>query len=307
MDPPPSPPPILLRLLEAAGYRVEERPGLVRAVRAKDLRAVLLVESSRSPAELEAEFPSAMVHRTIVYPESPGDVARTLASERGIEIVDPSTIGPALGELLLPGPDPAANRAEVAPESGEVVPPATVIPGGDPVVHPRLTREDAVALAGVDDSRVTLRLIPFVVAPYRVRTASPHGARGPVTDHLVAVNALSGRVEVWEPGDRELIERVDEPHQRLDPRKGAGECRALAEEELVRRHTVSVDHTEQHGGALVIERRKVPPGAGDLKIGPSALVHVPFWYIESPQGRIVLDAVNGSRSLPDEREPLALR
>ncbi|MGI0132663.1 MAG: hypothetical protein ACREDK_06195 [Thermoplasmata archaeon] len=297
---------ILVRLLEAAGYRVEGRPGLVRAVRGKDHRAVLLVEISRSPAELESEFPSDSVHRTIVFPENPGDVARGLASERGIEVIDPSTLGPALGELLLPGPDGTAG-SDALLDSGEVRAPPTVVPGGDPAVHPRITREDAEALAGVDGSRVTLRLVPFYVAPYRVRAMAPHGSRGPVADHLVAVNALSGRVEVWEPADRDLVDGIDEPHRRLEPRRSSAECRALAEEELVRRHTVSVDHTEQHGGALVIERRKVPPGAGDLKIGPSALVHVPFWYIESRQGRIVLDAVTGSRSVVDERDPVTLR
>lgn len=305
MDPPVPPPSVLIRLLEAAGYRVEDRPAGLRAVRTKDHRALLLVSAGRSPADLEGEFPADSVHRTIVYPENPGDAARTLASERGYEVVDPSTLGPALGEILLPGPEgPGGGDAA---ESAEVLAPATVVPGGDPAVHPRLTREDAEGLAGVDGSRVTLRFVPYFVAPYRVRMTAPHGVRGPIVDHLVAVNALSGRVEVWEPGDRELVDRIDEPHQRLDPQRAPAECRALAEEELVRRHTVSVDHTEQHGGALVIERRKVPPASGDLKIGPSALVHVPYWYIESPQGRIVLDAVTGSRSLPDEREPVPLR
>ncbi|MCI4329032.1 MAG: hypothetical protein L3J86_05555, partial [Thermoplasmata archaeon] len=61
----------------------------------------------------------------------------------------------------------------------------------------------------------------------------------------------------------------------------------------------SVDHTEQHGGAIVIERRKVPPAVDDLRLGQSVLVHVPYWYAEGPDGRLVLDAVTGTRTVPD--------
>ncbi|MCI4317655.1 MAG: hypothetical protein L3J96_03880 [Thermoplasmata archaeon] len=298
--------PVLRRLLEAAGYRIEDRPGVLCASRALDRRALVIVDAPRSPVELESAFPSDAVHRILVYPLDPGDVARGLASERGMEVLDATTLGPALGEILLPGPDaPGIDRGEV--DTGEMFAPTTVFPGGERTVHPRLTRADAEAMAGVERSRVTLRLIPFFLAPYRVRPVSAHGGPGASSDHLVAVNALSGRVEVWEPGERDLTDHIDEPHQKLEPQKSAAECRALAEESLRKRHTVSVDHTEQHGGALVIERRKVPPSSGDLKVGPSVLVHVPYWYVESAGGRIVLDAVSGSRALWEEKEDAPLR
>jgi hypothetical protein len=34
-------------------------------------------------------------------------------------------------------------------------------------------------------------------------------------------------------------------------------------------------------------------------MGPSVLVHVPYWYIEGADGRIVLDAVTGRRTETD--------
>lgn len=293
---------VLRRLLEAAGYRLDDQPDVLSAVRARDRRAVLIVGTHRSPVELDAMFPTDAAHRTIVYPDEPGSVARGLASERGIELLDPSTLGSALGELLLPGPEmrmPEETESPALP----LVPPPLLFPEGERTVRPRLTRADAEALAGVEGFRSTLRLIPFFVAAYRVRVAAPHGGHRPATDHLVAVNALSGRTEFWEPGERELIADLDEPHQRLEPQLSEEHVRAIAVDSVRRRHVVSVDHTEQHGGALVIERRRVPPSPDDLALAPSVLVHVPYWYIEGADGRVVLDAVNGARTVPSEPEP----
>lgn len=297
---------VLRRLLEAAGYRLDDQPDALSAVRPRDHRAVLIVNSHRSPVELDALFPGDAAHRTIVYPEEPGSVARGLASERGIELLDPSTLGSALGELLLPGPE---MRVAEEPESPAlpIVPPPLLFPDGERTVRPRLSRNDAEALAGVEGFRSTLRLIPFYVAAYRVRVPTPHGGHRPATDHLVAVNALSGRTEFWEPGERELMADLDEPHQRLEPQLTEDHVRAIAVDAVRRRHVVSVDHTEQHGGALVIERRRVPPGVDDLALAPSVLVHVPFWYIEGADGRVVLDAVTGARAPAADPEPDPVR
>lgn len=307
MAKPPATASVLRRLLEAAGYRLEDREAGLRAVRPRDHRAVLVASALPSPAEVDGEFPPDAVHRTLVYPEDPGSIARAIASERGIEVLDPSTLGSALGELLLPGPEGAAGTEPEPASAGPLVPPPLLFPEGERTVRPRLGQSDAEAVAAVDGFRYTLRLIPFFVAAYRVRVATPHGGRTPPTDHLVAINALSGRAEFWEPGERELVAELEEPNQRLPPQLSEGEARTMAEDAVRRRHTVSVDHTEQHGGALVIERRRVPPGSDDLALAPSVLVHVPFWYVEGADGRVVLDAVTGARSAPGDRdaEPLA--
>jgi hypothetical protein len=55
---------VLRRLLEAAGYRLEDRPAGIKAVRARDHRAVFIVAGLRSPMEVESEFRGAAVHGT---------------------------------------------------------------------------------------------------------------------------------------------------------------------------------------------------------------------------------------------------
>jgi hypothetical protein len=303
MVPPASDTPILRRLLEAAGYRLEERRSGLLAVRAGDRRVVLLVDGLRSPAEVEEELPPNMVHKSLVYGEDPGTIARELASSRGLEILDASSLGPALGELLLPGPGPVRN-ADVEPPTQPLEPPTQILPGGDLSVRPRLGRADAEAIAGVDGLRYTLRLVPFYVAPYRVRIATAQGSPGPPTEHFVAVNALSGRVEVWEADEREISADPLDPADKLAPVLTEVMATSAAEEALRRRHTVSVDHTEQHGGTIIIERRRVAPGPADLRIGTPTLVHVPYWYGEGREGRVVLDAVTGTRRLPGEGDLL---
>lgn len=291
---------VLARLLETAGYRVEPKGEATTAVRAIDHRAVVIVSSVRSPAEVEGLFPPDSVQRTIVYDDEPGAVARTLAADRGIEVLDPSTLGSALGEMLLPTTAGFEDGGE-GPDGGTPLePPFAITFEGQRTVRPRIAREEAEALVGVDGPRYTLRLVPFYVAAYRVRPVSPHGGTGPVQRQLVAVNAISRRAEVWDDGERELIEDLDEPHQRLAPQLTEAQAAPLALEAIRHHHTVRVDHTEQHGGALVIETRRMPPSADDIRLGPFVLLFVPHWYAEGRDGRVVLDAVTGRRAMTPE-------
>lgn len=299
---PRSPPPssTLGRLLEAAGYRLETRLEATVAVRSRDHRALVIVSSARSPAEIEGWFPPDSVHRCIVYDDEPGSVARAIAADRGIEVLDPSTLGSALGEILLPSPTDDDERSfESTGVSGIDAPLAIALPS-ERTVHPRIAREEAEVLAGADASRYILRLVPFYVAAYHVRPPSPHGGAARVVRHLVAVNAVSRRPEVWESEDRELVAEIEEPHERLAPQMTLGEARPLAVEAIRRHHTVHVDHTEQHGGALVIEARRIAPSAEDVRVGPFVLLYVPFWYAEGVDGRVVLNAVSGRRAGTDD-------
>lgn len=287
-----------MRLFESAGYRIEDRSVGIRFRRRRDGRVVLLVDGRRSPSEVESEFPADAVHRTLIYPEDPGPAARSEAAGRGIEVLEPATVGGALGELLLPGPD-SVPGVPTTDEEGGLEPPAAVYPEGTHVVLPRIGRSEVPILAGIEGYRCTLRLVPFFVAPYRVREASPQGAVRPPQEHLVAVQALQGRVEVWERGEREVVPELSEEHERLEPLLDAESALRGARDALRRRHTVSVDHTEQLGGTIVIERRRVPPAEADLRLGPMARLLVPYYYVEGPDGRVILDAVTGRRLEPE--------
>jgi len=288
------------RLLEAAGYRLDTRPDALVAVRGRDRRAVILLLSARSPAEVEGWFPSDSVRRTIVYDDDPGEAARELAAERGIEVLDPSTLGPGLGEILLQPPVGVELSPVDADRAGPLEAPFAIAPHGERTVRPRIDRAEAESLAGVDAPRYTLRLVPFFVAAYRVRPAAPTGGHGSVVRNLVAVNAVTRRAEIWEDGDRELIDDLDEPHQRLSPQLEESQVVPIALDAVRRHHTVHIDHTEQHEGALVIETRRVPPTSDDIRLGPFVLLYVPHWYVEGSQGRVVLDAVTGRRTVSAE-------
>ena len=294
-------PPILRRLLEAAGYQVDELRGAAVAVRAVDHRAIVLAPRTRSPAELEMLFPATAVHRTVVYDEEPGDLARTQAAERGIEVLDPSALGPGLGELLLPSALHPGSEA-VSVDDGLEAPFPPVGPGGA-IIRPRIGRSEAQQLAGIDGARYTLRLVPYYVAGYRVRTVAPDGGPGPVRRRLVAVNAMSHRAEIWDEGSRELTSEVDPRAERVPPQLSETRAVPIAIETIRREHTVRVDHTEQHAGALVVESRRVAPAVSAVRLGPFALVFAPFWYAETNGGRRVLDAVSGRGALEADARP----
>ena len=282
---------------------MEARGEATLAVRARDHRAVVIVPSVRSPTEIEGLFPGDAVQRTIVYDDEPGEVARSLAADRGIEVLDPSTLGSALGEILLPGPGALGEEPEGTGDAGPLEPPFAITLEGQRTVRPRIGRDEAEALVGVDGPRYLLRLVPFFVAAYRVRPASPHGGAGPVQRQLVAVNAVTRRAEVWDEGERELVDHLEEPHQSLAPQLTEAQAVPLAIDTIRQHHTVRVEHTEQHGGALVIETRRMPPSADDIRLGPFVLLFVPHWYAEGREGRVVLDAVTGRRAVPPDPVP----
>ncbi len=303
----PSPPlPLLKRLFEAAGYRVEVRPEALVAVRPDDHRAVVVDRGRRSPRELEPLFAAGTVHRTVVYELDPGAEARADASELGLEVLEATALGPALGELLLP-----ATRTDAPVEGGgepaDLDAPFPLLPGESRTVRPRIDRSEAELRAGMRDARYTLRLIPYFVAAYRLRTVAADGGPGPVTHRLAAVNAVTKSCEIWEEGARELVEEASVPAQKLLPRFGDAAATSLALDAVRRHHAGRVDHTEQHSGALVIESRRVLPPLRDVRLGPMSLLYVPFWYAEGSAGRVVLDAVTGlSASMPDPAEGLPL-
>jgi hypothetical protein len=297
----PAPPSSALgRLLVAAGYRLEARSQAILAVRNADHRAVLLTRATRSPAEVEGWFPGDAVHRTIVYDDEPGETARSLAADRGIEVLTPPTLGSALGELLLPSPAPESGGGDRAADDGPLSAPMSVVPEGERVVRPRIGRAEAESLAGAEGPRYTLRLVPFWVGAYRIRPTSAHGGPGTVVLRVVAVNAVTRRAEFWDDGDRELVDGVEGPHQRLSPQLNDVGATGIATEAIRRHHTVDVEHTEQHGGALVIETRRMLPTSDDFRLAPLVLLYVPFWYAEGAEGRVVLDAVTGRRVSPSE-------
>jgi hypothetical protein len=294
---------VLGRLLAAAGYRIESRNGAAVAIRSRDHRAVVIVASARSPTEVDALFPRDAVQRTIVYDDEPGAVARALASDRGIEILEPSTLGSALGEILLPGPAAPEDDPGALGEAAPLEPPFAITLEGQRTLRPRIDREEAEALAGVDSPRYNLRLVPFYVAAYKVRPISPSGGSRTVQRQLVAVNAVSRRAEIWDDGERDLVGELDEPHQSLAPQLSEAQAVPIALDAIRRHHTVHVEHSEQHGGALVIETRRMPPTSDDIRLGPFVLLLVPHWYAEGSEGRVVLDAVTGRRTAGPDTGP----
>lgn len=289
--------PLLKRLFEAAGYRVDVRPEALVALRHEDHRAVVLCRGRRSPSELEPFYPPDAVRRSLVYESDPGAAVREEAASHGIEVLDAATVGPALGELLLPAPSLPVETDDPAGRVDPLDAPFPLLPSEARTVRPRLDRTDAERRAGVKEARYTLRLVPYYVAAYRVRGVAADGGRGPVAHRLVAVNAVSRATEFWEEGERELVDAPDAPATRLPPQVGEVLAGRLALEAVRRQHAGRVDHTEQHGGALVIESRRVLPPVEDVRLGPLSLLLVPFWYAEGTDGRVVLDAVTG-RSAP---------
>jgi hypothetical protein len=236
----------------------------------------------------------------VVCAEDPGETARAEAARRGWDLIVADALADRIGRWLLPAAAGPGDRETAPDEPREMSLPART-PWAGRIVRPRLGRTDAERLAEVDGSRITLRLVPFFVAAYRFRPGAAVDGASAEFERLVAVHSLTGRVEVWDEEDREFVSELEEAYQTIEPSWDESRLRSAAERALRERHTRVFDHTERRGGAIVVERRRWVPGPDALGLGRGAYVRVPYWYIESPEGRVVLDAVTGRTASGEER------
>lgn len=305
------------RLLASAGFSVERHQGLWRAVRESDGRAVLLLAGAELPAGFSQIFPGQCRSRWVLFGSTPSAEERDRLHMDGVSFIEPDTLSERIGEVLLPSS--GAEREEPVPRA---LPPARLPsirehdgrerlmtdPGpfpeepsslpaelwpGERIVRPRLSEDDALRLAWsrLVPFRVTLVLIPYYLFEYTLRQEERRSNEAP---RLLAVQGIDGTTESWAMGDRELVGMLPTPHRRREPVLSSDEARDFALRAALEANISHVDHTEQRGGALIIERRRVAPQEDDVRLGPAVMLHVPFWVVDGADGRLVFDAVTGA-------------
>lgn len=312
-------------LLLAAGYEIHPRGSSWTALRPQGRQSVTVVHTLSEAGGIGASPDpegggNAPRTLTVVFdPELPdGPLPQSAAS--GGAVVSWRDLPRVLGDLLLPGASPGGEgvpgspaplpiraprewRAERTAGPGDSTLPPDLWPAGEQVIRPRLDQADAMRMA---EARLvplhsTLLLLPHYLFGYVVVGGDGRPRTGPA---LAAVQALTGHVVFWPPGERELVSSLSVPHQQQEPVLSPGDAEARAREALRERHAGYVDHTEHRGGALIIERRRVPPQDEEITLGPANLVYVPYWVVEGWTGRLVIDAVTGE-VLEEDSTPFA--
>lgn len=189
-----------------------------------------------------------------------------------------------------PGPIPLRPSETLLRQDPLVFPPQVF--ETDRIVKPRLHEEDLrrMALGRWRGGSPRLVLVPFFLFAYALPEDEEASSAPP---RLVAVPAVGGAPQFWPAGEREIISAIGHPHHRPRRRIDADEARLLALEAVRERHARNEETAEQRRGMLVIENRRHPRGAEEVRLGPPAWVWVPHWVVEAWNGREILDAVTG--------------
>ncbi|MEM2870299.1 MAG: hypothetical protein QW379_07780 [Thermoplasmata archaeon] len=303
------------RIFVYHGFDVEAENGLraLRACRGGMEVRLELVESGGEVGEEE-------LSRLISGKTGPGKTvvislgcfsagARRLAEERGVQLWDRGRVEEEAGRVIVAELDTRrarlpedslleallgrrGAREEEFREPSPETPPITMA-GGEAMVRPRVTLEEARRLAGelLDCAfRFDLRFMPYYCFSYSV-DAKNSDLPGHRSAGVVLVNGMSGEASEWR--GREPLSPMSEDVPRLEPAIEQSRAEDRARDRVVELSTRVIHTKREKKNVTIYEKKTVRPSPEAVRLEFRGLLYLPVWCIEGSDGAIVLDALEG--------------
>lgn len=155
------------------------------------------------------------------------------------------------------------------------------------IVKPNVFLEDVKYLARheIKGHKFDLELVPHYLFHYVLNLEGDKQKAG-----IAAVNALTSQVEIWRWGF-ELVESIDLPHARQEPKIDFEQAKALAQELVSREYKSQVETIRDYGHSEVIERQR--PQKDSILLESKGLVYLPVWCVEGQGGAMIVNASSG--------------
>ena len=155
------------------------------------------------------------------------------------------------------------------------------------IVKPNFFLEDVKYLARheIKGHKFDLELVPHYLFHYVLNLEGGKQKAG-----IAAVNALTSQVEIWRWGF-ELVESIDLPHARQEPKIDFEQAKALAQELVSREYRSQVETVRDYGHSEIIERQR--PQKDSMMLEPKGLVYLPVWCVEGQGGAMIVNASSG--------------
>ncbi len=165
------------------------------------------------------------------------------------------------------------------------------------IVKPNFFLQDVKYLARheVQGYKFDLELVPHYLFHYVLNLEGGQQKAG-----IAAVNALTKHVEIWRWGF-ELVEDIDLPHSKKEPKIDYDRAAALAHELVSKEYRNQVETVKDFGHSEIIERQK--PQKDPIVIEPKGLVYLPVWCVEGKGGAMIVNASSGKIISEHVHEP----
>ncbi len=166
--------------------------------------------------------------------------------------------------------------------------------GQERIIKPIISREEAEAIARsmVHGIRSELLLVPYFLFEYSLElvvegTMQTRGVKG-----VLAVNALTGRHELWKRG-YETTTRLDVEHRKLEPVNSLHDVKEKIDGILENTYTREEEVKIEGENVTIIEKKKTRPKKGSIRAQFMGLYYLPVWEIMGKEGKILINAASG--------------
>ena len=140
---------------------------------------------------------------------------------------------------------------------------------------------------------VNLKLVPHYLFDYSMELLEEGSLDVKTFAGKLMVDATTNEIKDMRK-DMELGDRFTEPHVKMSFGFSKYDAFAAVNELLVRAGTRMVEVQEKRGSTIVTVKKQMRPKEESIKIGDAGLLYMPVWHLESANGLMEIDGVNGA-------------
>jgi hypothetical protein len=293
----------LTRILTSREFLVEEQEGYLYG-RRDDTSIVVMIGGDMLLEEVQdfvrnmRQFPGRKVVASLGKPD---EAAQEFLQKHGVHYWGREELEHEIGNLHLETltdgrghslvdevvSDDVPQRLSEPPEQSIPIIVESAVAKAEQIVKPNFLLEDVKHLArhDIQGYKYELELVPHYLFHFVMGLSGGRQRAG-----IVAVNALTEQAETWRWGF-ELVESIDLPHFRREPKVDHERAKAVAQEVIAREHRAHVETVRDFGHAEIIER--AGPKKDTVLIEPKGLVYLPVWCVEGRGGAMIVNSSSG--------------
>lgn len=293
----------MIQILRSRDFRVDEKDGYLFA-RRDDVSVVVMTAGDLLMDEVQdfvRNFSGFSGRKIVASLKRADDAVHSYLQSNGVHYWGREEIEHELGNLQLETvtdgrglslideviSDEMPQRPAEPPEQSIPV----IVEGAEErterIVKPNFLLEDIKYLARHEISgyKFELELVPHYLFHYVISLDEGKQKAG-----IAAVNALTSHVETWRWGF-ELVDSIDIPHSRREPKIDYERAKELARELIAREHKAQTETVKDFGHSELIERKG--PKVESVLIEPKGLVYLPVWCVEGKNGAMIVNSSSG--------------
>ncbi len=158
-----------------------------------------------------------------------------------------------------------------------------------PIIHLEDVKE--ISQKTVKGFKYDLEVIPHFLYEYLCIFEGKQGVERKFTGILL-INAYTGIPSTIHKVP-ELVESIDIPHVRIEPKIDEKEAWQTAISWVVSEHTELDDIVIEKEHTIITEKTEFKPAEEDITLSLKGIMHVPVWCVEGTNGVMIINAASG--------------